>query len=104
MKKVIVSLASLVISLVLCGTARAQAHRNAYGGSHLPQRRIQRATPMPTVAARRTRPVRVQANQRIWWHQYVARLRWGHDAIPTPTVAPIMRKGLERRLPQGIWR
>ena len=33
MKKVIVSLASLVISLVLCGTARAQAHRNAYGGS-----------------------------------------------------------------------
>ena len=32
MKKVIVSLASLVISLVLCGTARAQAHRNAYGG------------------------------------------------------------------------
>ena len=32
MKKVIVSLASLVISLVLCGTARAQAHKNAYGG------------------------------------------------------------------------
>ena len=32
MKKVIVSLASLVISLVLSGTARAQAHRNAYGG------------------------------------------------------------------------
>ena len=29
MKKVIVSLASLVISLVLCGTAQAQAHRNA---------------------------------------------------------------------------
>ena len=32
MKKVIVSLASLVISLVLCGPARAQAHRNAWGG------------------------------------------------------------------------
>ena len=32
MKKVIVSLASLVISLVLCGTAQAQAHRNAWGG------------------------------------------------------------------------
>ena len=32
MKKVIVSLASLVISSALCGTAQAQAHRNAYGG------------------------------------------------------------------------
>ena len=32
MKKVIVSLASLVISLVLCAPARAQAHRNAWGG------------------------------------------------------------------------
>ena len=32
MKKVMVSLASLVISLVLCGRAQAQAHRNAYGG------------------------------------------------------------------------
>ena len=33
MKRVMVSLASLVISLVLCATAEAQAHRNAYGGS-----------------------------------------------------------------------
>ena len=33
MKKVIVSLASLVISFVPCGTVGAQAHRNAYGGS-----------------------------------------------------------------------
>ena len=32
MKKVIVSLANLVISLALCGTVQAQAHRNAYGG------------------------------------------------------------------------
>ena len=32
MKKVMVSLASLVVSLVLCGRVQAQAHRNAYGG------------------------------------------------------------------------
>ncbi len=33
MRKINVSLASLVIGMSLCGTARAQAHRNAYGGS-----------------------------------------------------------------------
>ena len=85
MKKVIVSLASLVFSLVLCGTARAQAQRNAVAAVPRPTAGIPPRAPTLTVAARLTLPDR-------------------EPLPPTPMVAlPIMRKDLERRLPPTLW-
>ena len=81
MKKVIVSLTSLVISLVLCGTARAQAHRNAWGGGSTYH----------------------SGNSTTRTNAYGGSQRTPLDKeplLPTHMVAlHIMRKDLERRLP-----
>ena len=104
MKKVIVSLASLVVSLVLCGTAQAQAHRNRYGGSTSHSYGINE----PHQRLRWQLVAHVRSGYKPYQHirhQYVARLRWGTRATPTPTVELHRgRTGRARYIPRRMER
>ena len=117
MKKIMVSLLSLVFILLFCGTAGAQAHANRYGGGTPTTAGIPPRAPMLTAVAQRTPldreplPPTHMVALRIMRKDLEKQLRPTHMAVarhtppdrepppPTHMVAlRIMRKGLERRL------
>ena len=67
LKNMMVSLVTLVLTLLFCGTARTQAHADRYGGGSTPATGIPQRAPMPTVAAPTHRWTGNHRFQRIRW-------------------------------------